>query len=590
MAVTLANSAHTSVTVVVPKATVNGDGFATATVTIPSTARGNFGVLVVFYLTSGGADDTQANAPNGAVGGAGMLSGTFKVSAVGGENGVDNWLANIPGGATTATYTFANSSTAATMSVTCDLLWLEFAGMSLGSVQDQFASASTTSAVTSLAVGPTGTLALADELAVAAFGIDPKVTETFTTPSGWTAGTSDSATKAQQGYAVWKETASTAALSVTGSWSSSSAIVGVVALLITFQVAVPAKRSAGAMRQPGGRRSRTRAGARAPLGDSTASLTSAGAGTTPQREPASVWYATARQGRWAGRRPDESRTAFQDVVIGLAAERAWGGRVRQSLTRWVEGWAPGLFSPPNPLRNPAGWMVQALRGGRPPRRRGGPWAQPTDAASPDVSQPASPPQAQPAAVWYATARQRRWAGRRPDESRTAYQDLVVSAAQERGWGGRLRRQNFWQEFLSGFGTPIKNPAGWMVQALRGGRPPRRRGGPWAQPADAASSGLSFPPGAPQTQPAPVWYSPTPGRRWAGRRPDESRTAYQDLVVSAAQERGWGGRTRRGPTETLLAWVAVRAPVVAALTGAVLRSIRPRLPWSRLSRGHRRMRW
>lgn len=314
----------------------------------------------------------------------------------------------------------------------------------------------------------------------------------------------------------------------------------------------PLKNSAGIMIQsPLGGRPRRRAGPWAVLVDMQSTYPGGGGGSSsPQREPASVWYPALRGRRQHRRAPDNAGTLFQDRVISSTKDRLSIGRVRQHYSRWWQGVSEILFAPPNPLKNPVAWLVMAMRGSRPRRRLGQPPVRMLDATSRTLSAPPLPPQVEPASVWTRPWQRRNSRTRTSDTgSATTFQDVVIARAVERTWLGRVR-QSFirwleqWAPGLDFPPNPLKNPAGYMVAA--GKRAIRRRGS-WSGAVDQASAINAFPPAPPQVEPASNWLTASRERRRRGtgiRTFDQTQRTYQDNVISSAEDRGVSGRVRQ----------------------------------------------
>ncbi len=217
---------------------LNNGTSTTGTITIPATHAGNLLVVVI-----GGIDQT-AGASNVKLGTTAMTKAVGGINT-GGPQSIEIWyLANIPAGQTTVTYTYGSA-------VDNGAVVAEYSGIATTSPLDVTASNVTSGASATLSTGTTANTAAANELWIGAFG--DNTTGTFAAPTGGTFYNQTAGNGSQIGLAdSTTNSAGPATMGCTGAndwWAGAIAVFKPVASTPTVTSTSPASLPQGATSQ-----------------------------------------------------------------------------------------------------------------------------------------------------------------------------------------------------------------------------------------------------------------------------------------------------------------------------------------------------
>lgn len=219
MAVALANSA-----------TKTGSAVTSITITVTSTTAGNYLAVAIGYDNASATVTVSDNQGQ---------TWTYEATA---NNGAaqDTYIfcfPNTKAGVTSVTISFNGTS------VHTSAVYGEFSGMGTGSAGDPNWSQSsasfgtTASGATTLNIPPVGAnpLSTADELLLTMVNVDPKQTETFTVPSGFSLVGSVAVSTAVQVSFAWEEDTATDSPSPTWNWNKTTVSPGATGILCAIE-------------------------------------------------------------------------------------------------------------------------------------------------------------------------------------------------------------------------------------------------------------------------------------------------------------------------------------------------------------------
>jgi hypothetical protein len=221
-------------------ASTSFSGVATFSLTIGATTAGNFLVVVIGNTTTaivGGQEVISVKLHTSGQ----AFSRVNEINAILTTLEDSIWfLPNCPAGEVTIDVVLANARTGA-------IVYAQFNGMGATSTQDggSGSTASTSTGVTSLTVVGSAASTVADDLWIGGFCVDPKASETFSSPTisgvatigGAAIAVSNTANKAESTSMTWAESTAIGTATMGESWSSGSFAPGEVATVAPFTVA-----------------------------------------------------------------------------------------------------------------------------------------------------------------------------------------------------------------------------------------------------------------------------------------------------------------------------------------------------------------